>query len=208
MNIQIKLDTAEFEARMNASAREVVNALRSSVDKAARSARRDFIKSAAADIGVPASKIKKSTPPIRGTTQSNLSATFTVSKQNITPLEVGGSIASAEQRRKAGGTLTWLTLRLSGGQGASSPLSRSFTLAGRNSGKILVFHRSGPGKWGTLEGAKAIFAPHAASEMGVERLTPRRVWRETAERELNANLEQKIQQALNGSNVSPSGGSD
>jgi hypothetical protein len=43
MDISIQLDTREFEARMNASAKEIVKALRTSVNKAAREARREFI---------------------------------------------------------------------------------------------------------------------------------------------------------------------
>ena len=205
MNISIRMDVREFEERLNKSAKETVNAIRSSVDRAARTARREFIKSAAADIGVSAAKIRKSTPPVKGTTQSNLSATFTVSKQNISPLETAGGRIAFDTKR--GGTLVWATLKMSGGR-VPSPLGRSFVFAGRNSGKQLVGHRYGPGKWGTMQGVKTIFAPHPGSEMGVERLVPRHKWQETAERELNANLAAKIQAALDGAQLSASGGPD
>ena len=77
-NITIRLDTKEFEARMNLAATEVVKGLRSVVDKTARAARREAIKFAAEDIGVSTTLAGKNQPLVKATTQGRLSASWTV----------------------------------------------------------------------------------------------------------------------------------
>ena len=56
VDITIKMDTKDFEERLNKSAREVVKGLRSAVNKAAREARREFVDAAARDTGLVAAR--------------------------------------------------------------------------------------------------------------------------------------------------------
>ena len=57
---------------------EIIKGLRSAVDRSARLARREGIKTAAQDIGVSVAVAGKGQPLVRASTQSRLSASWTV----------------------------------------------------------------------------------------------------------------------------------
>ncbi len=66
IGLKVEFDTRQFEDVLNLASRETRNALRRSVDRAARAARRETIPIMAADIGVPKSVFAKATPPVKG----------------------------------------------------------------------------------------------------------------------------------------------
>ncbi len=188
-DIQVRLDTSQFEQRLEFASREGINAMRRAVDKAARSARRETIKTMAADIGRPASAFMKSTPLVKASTQGNLSASWTVTKAKLGILDTGKFTPILSALR---GSFSGSTFRLSGGGSASLNLPKAFILYG-NGGRALMV-RTGKGR----AAIKAVYAEHPATGLGTEGDAPRVTWQKVAERELNANIGVELQRAFDG----------
>lgn len=198
-DISIRLDTSQFEQRLQFASREGLNAMRRAVDKAARTARKEALRKMAADIGAPASKFRSAVPLVRASTASNISASWTVSKKRLSLLELSGTkfvpVLSA-LRGKASGS----TFRVTGGGSASLNLPKAFILTASNGARLLMI-RNGKGR----AAIKPLYAGMPNTTMSQDDGAPRREWQKVAERELSLNLGAELQRAFNGlSGPSPS----
>lgn len=195
MDIRIQLDTAEFERRMEASAKEVVKALRSSVNKAAREARRDFVTAASQDTGLSAGIVRKAIE-FKPAGEANLTARMIVKKHRVSPLEVGGSLV----KTKGGSYIKLKTLMLSGGDVPT--VHNVFQM--QTSGKPFILQRiaSAAGlKRHSTKGTKAIYVASPGSVLAHERLQPRQRWERTATGSIERALAANVQVALDGGHV-------
>jgi hypothetical protein len=192
VDIQTTLDVSQLTTQLEQAARQTVNALRRAVDRSARAARKDAIKTMAEDIGVPKSQFAKSVPPVRGSTQGNISASWTVSKARISALKVGQFTPQLSELR---GSFSGSTFRLTGGGSSSLNVSKSFVMKAPN-GATLLLVRHG-------KDIKAVYAESPKTGMGQDDGAPRKTWERVAERELQANVVAEMQKALDGVALSP-----
>jgi len=195
-DIQVKLDTKEFEQRLEFASRESINAMRRAVDRAARSARKDAIREMARDIGAPASKFRSAVPLVKASTASNISATWTISKKRLSLLELSGTRFApvlSTLRGKASGS----TFRTTGGGSASLSLPKAFVMTAPNGARLLMVRNGSK--------IKAIYGAMPNTTMSQDDGAPRVLWTKVAERELAKNLGAEMQRALDGaSGPSPS----
>ncbi len=191
-DVSITMDTRQLVEQLETAARETVNALRRAVDRSARSARQEAIANLVQDIGVPKSQFAKAVPPVRGSTQGNISASWTVSKARISALKVGQFTPQLSELR---GSYSGSTFRLTGGGSSSLNVPKSFVMKAPN-GATLLMVRHG-------KDIKAVYAESPKTGMGQDDGAPRRQWEKTAERELAANVAKEMQAALDGAALSP-----
>lgn len=192
VEIKIQVQNELTPATENA-AREVVNALRRSVDKTARAARKETIKTMSRDIGVPASKFRDAVPLVRPSTQANISASWTISKKPIGALNVGTFTPGMSWNR---GSYSGSTFRLTGGGSASLNLGKAFVLHA-NGGTALMIRQGSK--------IKPIYIEMPNTGMSQSDGAPRKDWEKVANRELAANVGAEVQRALAGQ-VGPSPG--
>jgi len=192
IQIETTLDTRELVKLLEQASRQTVNALRRSVDRTARAARKDAIRVMAQDIGVPKSTFSKSVPPVRGSTQGNISATWTVSKARISALRVGTFQPVLSELR---GSYSGSTFKLTGGGSASLNIAKSFVMRAPNGALLLMVRHGGD--------IKAIYAAAPKTTLGQDDGAPRKTWQKVAERELAANLASEMGAALAGASLSP-----
>ena len=191
VSISTQLDTRQLVEQLEQASRQTVNALRRAVDRSARAARKDAIKTMAADIGVPKSQFAKSVPPVKGSTQGDISAKWTVSKARISALKVGQFTPQLSELR---GSFSGSTFRLTGGGSSSLNIPKSFTMKAPN-GATLLMVRNG-------KDIKAVYAESPKTGMGQDDGAPRKTWERVAEQELQANVATEMQKALDGVSLS------
>jgi hypothetical protein len=189
VEIAVKLDVAQFVERMNLSAKEAVNAMRRSVDKTARAARRDAVKTMAKDIGVPASKFRDAVPLVKASTQNNISASWTIKKKAMNALNVGTFTPVMSALR---GSFSGSTFKLSGGGSSSLNIGKSFIIHA-NGGTALMI-RTGKGK----NAFRPVWIEMPSTGMAQDDAAPRKAWTATADNMLTATLGAEIQRALDG----------
>ncbi len=192
IDVKVSLDAKQFVEQLEQAARQTMNALRRSVDRSARAARKSAIVSLASDIRVPKSQFAKAVPPVKGSTQGNLSASWTVSKARISALKVGAFTPVMSELR---GSYAGSTFRLTGGGSSSLNVPKSFVMKAPN-GATLLMVRHG-------KDIKSVYAESPKTGMGQSDGAPRRQWEKTAERELAANVAKEMQAALDGAALSP-----
>ncbi len=189
VELRVQIDTRQFVERMEFSAREGVNAMRRTVDKTARAARKDAIKTMAKDIGVPASKFRDATPLVRGSTQNNLSAVWTIKKKAIGALNVGTFLSGMNANR---GSYTGSTFRLTGGGSASLNIPKAFVIEA-NGGRALMV-RTGKGR----KDFKPVYIEMPSTGMAQDKAAPRVDWTKAVDRLLASTMAAEIQHALDG----------
>ncbi len=189
VELNVRLDVDQFVERMEGSAREVVNGLRRAVDRTARAARKDAIKTMAADIGRPMGDFRDAVPPVKASTQSNISASWTIKKKKLGILPTGAFVPGMSWNR---GAFTGSSFRATGGGSSSLNIPKAFVMKA-NGGQVLMV-RTGPGK----RDFKAVYAEMPVTAMRQGDAAPRRVWTMTANRELSANVSREVQAALDG----------
>jgi len=192
IELRTSMDTRELVARLETAARQTVNALRRSVDRTARAARKDAIKTMSADIGVPKSTFSKSVPPVRGSTEGSISATWTTSKARISALKVGSFTPVLSELR---GSFSGSTFRLTGGGSSSLQIGKSFVMRASNGAVLLMVRHGGE--------IKAIYAEMPSTGLGQDDGAPRKTWTQVAERELAKNVASEMSAALAGASRSP-----
>lgn len=197
VGIEIRLDTHELTERMQFAARETMNALRRAVDRTARAARKEAIATMAADIGRPKSAFSKAVPPVKTTTQSSLTATWTISKAKIGILGTG---ALTPIRSPLQGSFSGSTFRLTGGGSAHLNVPKAFVIQA-NGGRVLMV-RTGRGK----KAIKAIYAESPNTGMAQDDGAPRKQWQKIAARELPAQAGSAMQAILDGQAVATTSG--
>ncbi len=188
MSISVRFDTKAFDDRLDLSSREVRNACRRAVDKAARTARRETIETMARDINTSKAAFRRAVPPVKASTQTSLSASWTISKARVLIAQTVG--ASLPVRGASG--LTASTFALTGGGSASLNIPKAFTI--RAGGNTLVMIRTGKGR----AAIRAVYAESPATGMTQAGGAPRKKWEQIAARELNALLPAEVQRALDG----------
>lgn len=192
-DISVKLDTHELVERMDLSAREIVNAMRRTVDRSARAARKDAIKTLSQDIGRPASEFRDAVPPVQGTTQGNLSATWTIKRKKLGILKTGAFLPIMSWNR---GSFKGSTFRLTGGGSASLDIPKAFIIEA-NGGRALMV-RTGPGR----KDFKAVYAEMPNTGMGQGDAAARKVWQDKAGSMMASELPAQVQKALDGQHIS------
>ena len=202
-SISIKMDTAAFEAHFNRSARETVNAIRSSVDRAARVARKQAIDEIPRDMNVSKSKVAGAFGPLKRTTQSNLSASWKINRSKVNLASTLGAVARTKAQ---GGGVIAATHVLTGGGSTAINAPRGVLIAGgKGGGRFAVDFAEVPtrglSKLDRLKMAHWLSAALTTTTMSQDDARPRVDWERTADRELSANLGAKIQQALDGASV-------
>jgi hypothetical protein len=197
--LTVTLDTAQFEERMNGSAREIVLALRRSVDRSARAARKEAIKTLAQDIGRPVADFRDAVPPVKASTQSNLSASWTIKKKALSILKTGSFTPVLSWNR---GSFTGSTFRVTGGGSAALNIPKAFIMRAPNGAQLLMV-RTGAGR----KSIKPVYAELPTTGMSQDDAAAREVWQKVAERELAANVGREVQAALDGASLSPESGS-
>jgi hypothetical protein len=189
VDLKVTMDTREFVERMDLSAREIINAMRRSVDKSARAARRDAIKTMARDIGVPVSKFRDAVPLVKASTQASISASWTVKKKAISILNVGTFAPVLSWNR---GSFDGSTFRLTGGGSSHLAIGKAFIVQA-NGGRVLMV-RTGKEK----NAFKPVYAETPSTGMAQDDGAPRKEWKRVADRELSATLGAEVQRALDG----------
>jgi hypothetical protein len=190
VDLRVQIDIRQFVERMEFSAKEAVNAIRRTIDRTARAARKDAIKTMSKDIGVSVSKFKDAVPLVKASTQSNLSASWTVKKKGISILNVGtfSPILSANR-----GSFSGSTFRLTGGGSSNLSIGKAFIVHTKNGGTFLAV-RTGKGK-GDF---KAIWAEMPNTALGQNDGAPRKEWERSVGKTLAPTMEAEIQRALDG----------
>ncbi|MGA2494254.1 MAG: hypothetical protein ABSF67_15130 [Roseiarcus sp.] len=203
MGIKITLDVREFEQLLTSAASQIPKALRATVTKVARDARRTALNVASRDMDVTASRAKTDIPLVSAARLGNLSATWRIPKARVQAtdtIEVGPAI------RK--GPVAMGVELLTGGRSTAVLLPRGFVIRGKSSGKPILFSRNGPGRWGTLQGAKQIFGEMTRTSMAQEDGAARLAWEKDAEAQMKIRTTEAVAAALAGSRSIPSEGSD
>ncbi len=192
IELKTTMDTRQLVDQLEKASRGTVNALRRSVDRTARAARKDAIKVMSADIGVGKAQFAKSVPPVKGSTQSNIAATWTVSKARISALKIGSFTPVLSELR---GSYSGSTFRVTGGGSSALNIQKSFVMRAPN-GALLLLVRHG-------KDIKPVYAKSPKTGLGQDDGAPRKTWMKTAENELAKNISTELQSALNGVALSP-----
>ena len=191
--LNVTVDASQLERwASELSARGMRNAIRRAVDQSARAARKEIIPLIAADIGVPKSKIAAAVPKVKASTASNLTASWTISKQRIGILNVSG--ASIVKR----GGLTASTHRLTGGGSARLNVKKAFVI-NANGGRAVVYRKSGSRK-----PLKAIYAETPATAMGQDGAAARVAWQREANKQVGQRLAAEVAKQLVAEGLGPS----
>jgi hypothetical protein len=156
------------------------NAIRRAVDTAATAARKIALKTIAADIGTTTARIKDAVGKVKRTTQTNLSASFTTTKQRIGIMNTSGASIAY------GTGLTASTHRLTGGGSSSLNVGKAFVIHA-NGGTFVAFRR---GK-GRLP-VKGIYAESPNTAMAQDDGAARIAWQKAAESELGTRLPKEV----------------
>ena len=199
MDITVRLDTRELEARMTGAAAEILKGLRSAVDKAARQSRKDAIKEGAADMNVSNQRAGKNIPKVRASTMSSLSASW-----NIPTIEIGALEVIGVSLAPGGGGLRFNAYRRTGGKSAALSAPKAFRISGANSGKELAMIRFGKGRRDIrkVEGEMLITSMRQGDGAA------RKLWEREASAKLHTVASEAVAAALAGSKASSDGGSD
>lgn len=186
IKVDVRDDLTPLFAQLG-EGREVKNALRRAVDKSARAARREAIPIIAKDIGVSADRIKAATPLVRPSTQSNISASWTVRKMRTGLYSLGKFSPEKSWNR---GSFQGATFRVTGGGSSKLSIAKAFTL-GR--APVLMI-RVGKGR----SAIKAVYAAHPATTMAQGDGAPRLMWERTASKLLSELTATELQRAFAG----------
>lgn len=199
MSLTVRLDAKELVDVLDLASRETRNACRRAVDRSARTARRNTIDALSQDIGTAKDDFAKSVPPIKASTQTSLSASWTVGKARILIVKTSGVHLPV---RGASG-LTASTFRSTGGRSAMLNAPKAFTI--RVGGQTLVMVRTGKGR----SAIRAVYAENPVAGMSQDDGAPRRVWQRVAAQELSRELPTELAKVFAGQRPGlSSGGGD
>jgi len=191
-SITVSFDCHQLTDRMNFAAREIVNGLRRAVDGAARAARKVALKAAASDEGAGLAYAKKNMPLVRGSTQSSLSATWTIPGSVIGIMHVSGATLTPGQG------LTASTFRDTGGGSAALNVPEAFMLKVRNSDGSLAMLRFRHGVGSHRGGIRSMSAEMTRTSMSQADAVPRKIWEKTASEQLATRGSAALEAALGG----------
>lgn len=199
MQASVQLDTSQLTQRLDEiSARGLVNALRRTVDKAARQARKETIPVVARDVNVPRGRLSASLPLVKASSQTSLSASWTIKKSRV---GIGSTIGAVWPVHGSNG-LSASTFALSGGGSAHLDVPKAFTLT--LGGNRVVFHRVGRGR----TAIRAIYAASTSTTMAQADAAPRKLWERRAAELVAQNLAAEVQRAFDGEAGATTAGSD
>ena len=189
MGLSIKLDAHELIARMDFAERQLHDALRSAVTKAARTSRREALNTFAQDANIPGPRARRGQPLVRN--YGDLSATWSPSKSAANMASTGGVAAT---RR---GGLTGSTFALTGGNSASLHAPHAFIL--RANGGRFVLNRVGFGP-GThrRNGVRKMYAENANAGLFQSDGAPRLKWQKVADEITPTAITDAVQTVLDG----------
>jgi hypothetical protein len=187
VEIQTSLDTRQFVAQLETAARQTVNALRRSVDRTARAARKEAIAKMSPDIGTPKRDFARGIGPVKASTQSNISASWTTTQSRTPALKVAEFTPVLSALR---GSADVSTYRLTGGPSSHLNLPKAFIMRASNGAELLMVRKGGK--------IHPIYAASPKTLMGEDNAAPHKAWEKVAERELQANLNTEMQKALDG----------
>jgi hypothetical protein len=202
MQISVKLDVSQLVQRLDVAAAEAIKGLRSAVDKAARTARREALKEAARDAGLSVREMSKGQPLVRASTQSNLSASW-----SIVPVFTNMMRADTAVYARGEG-LHASIYKLTGGKSSALSVPKAFSFPVSNSDMPLVFRRILHGPGTHRKGIKSISGEMVRTAMSQEDGAARKVWKRVAERDLKALATVAVERALEGARASTDGGED
>lgn len=161
-------------------------AAKNAINRTARRARNEAIKTIATDIGVSTARVKKSVSALRAASPWNLKAEFTASAQRIGILNVTGA------RVLRLGGLTASTYRLTGGGSSSLNVAKAFRV--KANGGTFVAVRKG----GSRLPLKGIYAEHPATALGQKNAAARQQWQKVVDADMPAELSKGFQAVLDG----------
>lgn len=191
ISISTTMDVSALTKQLETAARQTVNALRRSVDRAARSARKESIAKMSADIGLPKSAFARGIGPVKASTQTNISASWTTKQSKSSGLKVAKFIPQVSALRGAADVSSY---RLTGGPSSHLNLPKAFIMRASNGAELLMVRKGGK--------IHPIYAASPKTLMGEDDAVPQKVWKTTAERELSNNLSVEMQKALDGVSLS------
>ncbi len=196
MSLTVRLDAKELVDLLDLASKEARNACRRAVDRSARAARKETIEALSRDIGVKKSEFAKSVPPIKASTQTSLSASWTVGKARI----LIGKTWGAHLPVRGGSGLLASTFRETGGKSSSLSAPKAFTIPA--GGQTLVMVRTGNGR----KAIKAVYAENPVAGMLQDDGAPRKQWQKAASRELSEQLPTELAKVFAGQRVGGSSG--
>ena len=196
--VLIRFDDRDLQRWGAAAVKLVENNVRSAIDKSARAARREAIKTMAADSLVPRARFARAVPLVRTTRPGSLIATWTVGKSKNSIRGPGGREITRIPRNT---TVAASSYVLSGGGSSHMQLARAFVI-NANGGRV-VMTRYGSGK----RAIKPIYAESPHTGMKGDR-KPKVIWQQVAENAVRRNLSADVQAALNLNAVAPSSSVD
>lgn len=171
-------------------------AAKNAINRVARRARNEAIKTIAADIGIPAARVKQSVSKLRTASPWKLSADWDAKAARIGILNTSGA-----KVMKLGG-LTARTFRLTGGGSSSLSVGKAFVVKA-NGGRFVAYRKNG-----SRLPIKAIYAEHAATAIGQDNGAARVQWQRTVAAELPKELGTSLQAVLDSRNPPSDAGSN
>ncbi len=200
MNVTIKFDVTEWEARLSHAAAEAVQAIRAGVNATAANAKREFISAVVPDAAgksATTTRVRKQTTPIRRASPANLSATFTITNKGwgVSPLVTG--FQRGNQYRKGGANFS--THAITGGGSAGAHSDKLFVIEA-NGGRILLSRIAGAhgSHRLTKDSVKKIYAEGPKTAMEQANAHPRKTWQRVAETQIGPQIAFRLQAVLDG----------
>jgi hypothetical protein len=184
--INVTLDCGELIAwASDLAASRIRSVLASSLNRAARSARKEAISVIARDIGVSPARVKPSVGKIIRASPGNLKASFVTSKSRIGIRNVAGATFAK------GKGLIASTHRLTGGRSSALQAPKAFLLK-TSAGGSAVMIRTGKGK-GAI---RAVYAEGVNTAMSQPNAAARQGWERDASANATREVSAGIQAAL------------
>jgi hypothetical protein len=191
VSITTTMDTRQFVEQLETASRQVVNALRRSVDRTARAARKEAVARMPPDIGTPKRDFARGIGPVKASTQSNISASWTTTQSRTPALKVAEFTPVLSALR---GSADVSTYRLTGGPSSHLNLPKAFVMRASNGAELLMVRKGGK--------IHPIYAASPKTLMGEDNAVAHTTWEKVAERELQANVATEMQKALDGASLS------
>ncbi len=196
--INVTLDCGQLIAwASDLAANRIRSVLASSLNRAARSARKEAINTIARDIGVPISRVKQSVGKLIRASPGNLRASFITSKSRIGIKNVSGATFAK------GKGLIASTHRLTGGGSSALRASKAFII-NTSAGGSAVMIRIGKGK-GAI---RAVYAEGVNTAMSQPNAAARKQWERDASTNATREISAGIQAALLSRSAPSDSGSD
>ena len=191
VSISTQLDTRQLVEQLEQASRQTVNALRRSVDRTARAARKEAIAKMSPDIG---SRSVTSLAAL-GRSRRRRNRTYRRVGQLRNPERSALKVAEFTPVLSAlRGSADVSTYRLTGGPSSHLNLPKAFIMRASNGAELLMVRKGGK--------IHPLYAASPKTLMGEDDAAPHKTWQTVAERELAANVASEMQKALDGVSLS------